>query len=208
MNRTIRWLSSLLMLGFAVFSLRAASPDLSSAPPPKLSDAAWQELQQPRTGTKEIALHAQITAAKGAITDVTVREAAQWPQTSAEVAAWIKQHWKFVLAFSGTADQPIAFKLLEKPSGQTPAHTGRRTGSAKDFFESAPKSHFPHELWEEVRDYREKHNNYEPGVLLSITAQNGAITDIRVIDVYSRLGAGTLAVKAKRQRHIQNLGIL
>src|SRR6202022_1830128 len=110
------------------------------------------------------------------------------------------QHWKFVLASSGTADQSIAFKLLEKPSDQTPAHTGRRTGSAKDFFESAPKPHFPHELWEEVRDYREKHNNYEPGVLLSITAQNGAITDIWVVDVYGPSGLGTYTVGWVRAR--------
>jgi hypothetical protein len=37
-----------------------------------------------------VTLKATITARRGTITNVTINETAQWPQTSAEVQAWIK----------------------------------------------------------------------------------------------------------------------
>lgn len=57
-----------------------------------------------------VTLRAKITATRGAINEVAVIEANQWPQSSAEVQAWIKKHWKFVSTYSGTTVQQIFLK--------------------------------------------------------------------------------------------------
>jgi hypothetical protein len=78
----IRWLAGLLtLIGLPKLAFSATHPDLALAPPPNLSQAAWNELQRGQTAVKTVSLHAQITAQHGAITDVTVKESAQLPQT-------------------------------------------------------------------------------------------------------------------------------
>jgi hypothetical protein len=134
---------------------------------------------------KTVSLHAQITAKHGSIVDVTLDEAAQFPQTSAEVQSWIKQHWKFVQAFSGTVVQPVSFKIVEGTPEPTPSpgKTAPWKSSGTEIFRSSPKPPFPMQYRGAVRAYIEE-NNYRraPGVYLSITIQGGAITDIRVLD--------------------------
>jgi hypothetical protein len=181
---TIHGILSLSLLGLFVFSLRAANPDLSYAPPPLLSDAAWKELQRNHVGTKKVTLNATITAARGAVADVTVKEVSQLPRTSAEVQSWIKQHWKFVSAFTGTVVQPVSFQLVQRSAipTATPAKTGSWGRADWALFRRAPKPLFPYQYRSEIVDYEERNHSYMPGVFLSITARDGAITDIRVID--------------------------
>jgi hypothetical protein len=154
-------------------SKQSSSLFLSSAPAPKLSDSAWKELQGKSSKQQSLTLRAKITAIRGAISEVTVEDADQWPQTSAEVQAWIKQHWKFVPAYSGTSVQPMFFKI--------PSPAWKSSGAG--IFQSSPKPNFPMQYHAAVRAYEEKNNfRRAPGVYLSITVQNGAITDIRVLD--------------------------
>lgn len=164
-------------------SASCRQPDLSLAPPPNLSDAAWKELQGNHTDAKAVILHAQITAKHGTVTDVTVKEAAEWPQTSAEVQSWIKQHWKFVPAFSGAVVQPVSFKVIHDRPAQTPAKTVAWKSPGGRIFQTSPKIEFPMQYRGAVRAYIGE-NNYRraPCVYLSNTVQNGAITDIRVLD--------------------------
>ena len=203
MNGPIRWLSNLLLLGLIGVSLQAASPDLSYAPPPKLSAAAWKELQGKHAEQKTVTLTAKITVTKGAVTDVTAKDATQWPQAAAEVQAWIKQNWKFVRSFSGTAVQPVSFKLVEKPPNPTSTLAPNPSSVvASSLLVESPKPRFPFEYREAIRDYKEKHNNLMPGVLLSVGVQNGAITDVRVIDQYGPAELGTYAVDWVRQHWV------
>jgi hypothetical protein len=175
----------LALFGFIIFPLHAANPDLSLAPSPNLSDAAWKELQGGHTEAKAVVLRVQITAKHGTVTDVSVKEAAEWPQTSAEVQSWIKQHWKFVPAFSGTVVQPVSFKIVEGTPKPTPSlvKTVAWKSSGTQIFRSSPKPEFPLQYRGAVRAYIEE-NSYRsaPGVYLSITVRSGAITDIRVLD--------------------------
>ncbi len=171
----------MLLFGLYAIPVRAANPDLSLAPPPNLSQTAWGELQGNHTDAKVVTLKATITARLGTITDVTVKETAQWPQTSAEVQAWIKQHWKFVPAYSGTVVQPVSFKILQGyPTASKP---DPRINTAWGLLLRSPKPDFPVRYRAEVHSYIQS-NNYRraAGVYLSITARNGAIVDIRVLD--------------------------
>ncbi|HET9378894.1 MAG TPA: hypothetical protein VFO40_28235 [Chthoniobacterales bacterium] len=182
----IRWLAGLLILiGLPKSALSATHPDLALAPPPNLSPTAWNELRHGQTAVKTVSLHAQITANRGAITDVTVKESAQLPQTSAEVQSWIKQHWRFVPDFSGTVVQPVSFKIIEGTPKPTPSlvQTVAWKSSGTQIFRSSPKPEFPLQYRGAVRAYIEE-NSYRraPGVYLSITVRSGAITDIRVLD--------------------------
>jgi hypothetical protein len=99
--------------------------------------------------------------------NVSVKEAAEWPQTSAEVQTWIKQHWKFVPAFSGTVVQPVFFKIVQGTPKQTssPVKTVAWKSSGTKIFQSSPKPDFPMQYRGAVRTYEEK-NNYRraPGV--------------------------------------------
>lgn len=181
MNQFVSRISALLLFGLSIIPVRAAHPDLSLAPIPKLSRTAWGELQGNHTGAKVVTLEATITARGGKITDVTVKETAQWPQTSAEVQAWIKQHWKFVPAYSGTIVQPVSFKILQGyPTASKPDPW---INTAWGLLLRSPKPDFPVRYRAQVDRYIQGNSNRRAaGVYLSITARNGAIVDIRVLD--------------------------
>jgi hypothetical protein len=76
-NQFVRRISALLLFGLSTIPARPANPDLSLAPIPTLSQTAWGELQANHTGAKEVTLKATITARRGTVTDVTVKETAQ-----------------------------------------------------------------------------------------------------------------------------------
>jgi hypothetical protein len=171
-------ISALLLFGLSTIPVRAANPDLSLAPLPNLSQSAWGELQANHAGVKVVTLKATITARGGTITDVTVKETARWPQTSAEVQAWIKQHWKFVPAFSGTVVQPVSFKILQ--GHPTASKRDPWINTAWDLLLRSPKPDFPMRYRAQVAGYAQGSNDRRAGV--SITARNGAIVDIRVLD--------------------------
>jgi hypothetical protein len=182
-NQFGRRISALLLFGLSAIPVWAADPDLSLAPPPSLSQTAWGELQANHAGAKVVTLRTTITAQHGTITIVTVNESAQWPHTSAEVQVWIKQHWKFVPAFSGTVVQPVSFKILHGYPSPSPSKPDSWKDTARALLLRSPKPDFPARYHEEVHSYILS-NNYRraPGVYLSITARNGAIVDIRVVD--------------------------
>jgi hypothetical protein len=182
-NQFFRRISALLLFGLSTIPVRAANPDLSLAPLPTLSQTAWGELQANHTDAKEVTLKATITARRGTVTEVTVKETARWPQTSAEVQAWIKQHWKFVPAYSGTVVQPVSFKILQGYPTTTRSKPDPWMNTAWDLLLRSPKPDFPARYRAEVHSYIQS-NNYRraPGVYLSITARNGVIVDIRVLD--------------------------
>lgn len=183
MDRAIRRLCVPSLFFLAVSSAYGVNPDLVLAPPPSLSEIAWHELRRDGTSPKTVILHAQISAVKGAVSAVTIKDASRWPIASAEVQAWISRHWRFVSAFSGTVIQPVSFKVVraEAVPTPTPAKTGPWTSRDWSFFERAPKPRFPNEYRSALLEYVRK-TQYKAGVLLSMTAKNGAIIDIRVID--------------------------
>jgi hypothetical protein len=173
----VRRISALLLFGLSTIPVRAANPDLSLAPLPNLSQTAWGELQANHTDAKVVTLKATITAQRGTITDVIVKETEQWPQTSAEVQAWIKQHWKFVPAYSGTVVQPVSFKILQ--GHPTASEPDPWVNTAWNLLLRSPKPDFPmgyRAKMEQTSAYR------RAGVYLSITVRNGEIVDIRVVD--------------------------
>jgi hypothetical protein len=106
----------LWLLGCSAIPLWATNPDLTLAPSPNISQAAWAELRGRHKETKAVTLHAQIAAKHGAVNDVVVRESDRFPVAAAEVQTWIKQHWKFVPAFTGTVVQPVSFQIAEGAS--------------------------------------------------------------------------------------------
>jgi len=163
-------ISALLLFGLSTIPVRAANPDLSLAPLPNLSQSAWGELQANHAGVKVVTLKATITARGGTITDVTVKETARWPQTSAEVQAWIKQHWKFVPAFSGTVVQPVSFKILQ--GHPTASKRDPWINTAWDLLLRSPKPDFPMRYRAQVAGYAQGSNDRRAGVYLSITARN------------------------------------
>jgi hypothetical protein len=179
-NQFVRRISALLLFGLSTIPVRAAHPDLSLAPLPTLSQTAWRELEANHTGAKKVTLKATITARRGTVTDVTVKETAQWPQTSAEVQAWIKQHWKFVPVYSDTVVQPVSFKILQgHPTASKPDPW---INTAWNLLLRSPKPDFPMRYRARVAGYAQSSNDGRAGVYLSITARNGAIVDIRVLD--------------------------
>lgn len=182
MNQFVPRVSALFLFGLSTIPLRAANPDLSLAPPPNLSRTAWGELQANHAGAKVVTLKAAITARRGTITDVTVKETAQWPQTSAEVQAWIKRHWRFVPAFSGTVVQPVSFKILQGYPTATPSKREPWINTAWSLLLRSPKPDFPMRYRAQVAGYTQGNNDRRAGVYLSITARNGEIVDIRVLD--------------------------
>jgi hypothetical protein len=181
-NQFVRRISALLLFGLSTILVRAANPDLSSAPLPSLSRTAWRELEDNHTDAKVVTLKATITARHGTVTDVTVKEIAQWPQTSPEVQAWIKQRWKFVPAFSGTVVQPVSFKILQGYPTTAPSTRDPWINTAWNLLLRSPKPDFPMRYRAQVAGYAQSGNDRRAGVYLSITARNGAIFDIRVLD--------------------------
>jgi hypothetical protein len=55
-NQFVRRISALLLFGLSTIPVRAANPDLSSAPLPNLSQTAWRELEGNHTDAKEVTL--------------------------------------------------------------------------------------------------------------------------------------------------------
>lgn len=181
MNRALNWLSLFLIFFLQGVPSYAANPDLASAPLPELSQTAWQELERHSSGSGAVTFHAQITAARGAVSAVAIREADQWPSSSAEVQSWIKHHWKFVAAFSGTVVQPISFKVVKGPvPTPTPTKTGEWGQVEWSLFQKAPKPLFPEQYSQELLRYVER-THYKAGLLLETTVRQGAIVDIRVV---------------------------
>jgi hypothetical protein len=180
-NRALNRLSLFLLFFVQGVPSYAANPDLISAPAPVLSEAAWQELERHSSAPKTVTFHAQITAARGAVSTVAIREADRCPSSSSEVQSWIKHHWKFVAAFSGTVVQPISFKVVK---GAVPTPTPTKTGewgkAEWSLFQNAPKPLFPEQYSQELLRYVEQ-THYMAGLLLETTVRQGAIVDIRIL---------------------------
>jgi hypothetical protein len=159
----------------------AANPDLISAPVPILSQAAWQELERHNT-RPETVLHVQITAAKGAISAVSVKEAEQWPISSAEIETWINRHWKFIRDFSGTVTQPVSFRMIKAKATPTPIPLKTGDWGVTDWaiFLKAPKPQFPYRYLRDLENYITQ-THYMAGVLLQISARQGEIVDVRIV---------------------------
>jgi len=182
MNPRIYWVFALVCLVSSALSLRAANPDLVFAPWPKLSQDAWNELNREAGPTKIAMLHVRITAVRGSIKGVALKEVQRCPRTAAEMQSWIQQQWKFVPSFTGTVVQPISFRILKANALPAPtlAKVPSRKGTAALFLKS-PKPPFPWRYKSEVKAYQIQ-NGYLPGVLLQITVREGAMVDIRVLD--------------------------
>jgi hypothetical protein len=183
MNPRICWAFGLACFMSSALTLRATNPDLILAPAPQLSQPAWIELQKNGGNAKSVTLHAQISAAHGSIKAVAVQEIQRWPRTAADVQSWIKQQWKFIPAYSGTVVQPISFQILNAaPSGKPlPETAGSWPTADRSLFVKAPNLPIPVRAASKVMEYQERHR-YWPGVLLLMTAQAGAIVDLRVVD--------------------------
>jgi len=159
------------------------TPDLASAPPPRLSQTAWKELLQSAGTRDSVTLHAQISASRGAIQQVAIQETREWPATSAEIKAWIEQKWRFVSGFSGTVTQPVSLKIVRGQAVPTPGQfnhsdwsdTGRR------FLARSPKPVFPSWLIGASRGHLGLPVR-EMGVLLSIAVHHGTIVEVRALD--------------------------
>src|SRR6202162_1119355 len=189
MNPRICWVYGLVCFMSSALILRAANPDLSLAPMPTLSQDAWSELQQNAGIAKIVTLHVQITASRGSIKDVAVKDGQHWPRTASEVQSWIKQQWRFVPAFSGAVVQPISFRIVKAEALPTPLPQKLDHWTEADWslFAKSPKPAFPHGYDQEVKDYQ-IHHGYLPGVLLRMTTRNGTIVDIRVVDRKGPIG--------------------
>jgi hypothetical protein len=123
------------------FPIHAANPAISLAPPPNLSDVAWQELQRDRTGTKEVTLNSRITVTRGAVTEVSIKEATNG-HTSTEVQRWIRQCWRVCSDIQWHSCAACLFRLIQRTSNQNLARA--RSQAVEDVFQSAsgltPKS--------------------------------------------------------------------
>jgi hypothetical protein len=179
-----------------------SNPAFSVDPTPSLSRAASRELKEKAPNEPNIALHANITASHGVIQEVTVKEADQWPKASAEVAAWIKENWKFGTPFTGTTTQSVPYSL--DPAAKNFAWKN----SGTQIFLRSPKPQFPQQYHSAVRAFEEQNNlRRVPGVYLSMTARNGAITDIRVLDQTGPPELCTYTVNWIRQNWVPAPGI-
>jgi hypothetical protein len=183
MNIRVCWLFGLVCCMSTALTLRAANPDLILAPTPRLSQEAWSELQQTAAIAKIVTLHVQITAARGSIRDVAVKEVQHWPHTASEVQSWIQQQWKFVPTFSGTVVQPLSFQIVK--AAASPASPPEKSGSwpsaDRSLFVKAPNPPIPILAASNIKDYQDRHR-YWPGVLLLMTVKEGVIVDLRVLD--------------------------
>jgi hypothetical protein len=137
-------------------------------------------LQQTAGIAKTVTLHAQITAAHGSINRVPVQESQHLPHTASEVQSWIQQQWKFVRTFSGTVVQPLSFQIV-KASAALPENSGSWQPADRSLFVKAPYFRIPIKAASKVIDYQDRHH-YWPGVLLLLTAKQGVIADLRVLD--------------------------
>jgi hypothetical protein len=182
MHPKICWAFGLAGLTFSALTLRAANPDLISAPAPQLSQPAWLESQKDGGNAKNVTLHAQITAAHGSVKTVAVQESQRWPRTAGDVQSWIKQQWKFIPGYSGTVVQPISFQILNAaPSGKVPESAGAWPVADKSLFVKTPNPPVPVRAVSKVMEYQKQYR-YWPGVLLLMTARQGVIVDLRVLD--------------------------
>jgi hypothetical protein len=141
---------------------------------------AWSELQQTAGTAKHVTLHAQITAAHGSIKHVTVQETEHLPHTASEVQSWIQQQWKFVPAFSGTVVQPLSFQIVKAAAAPTSLN-GSWPSADRSLFVKSPNPGMPVTAVSKIKDYLDRHR-YWPGVLLLLTAKEGVIVDLRVLD--------------------------
>jgi hypothetical protein len=182
MHPKIRWAFGLACFTSSALTLRAANPDLIVAPAPQLSQPAWLELQQNAGNAKSVTLHAQITAAHGSVKAVAVQEIQRWPRTAGDVQSWIKKQWKFIPAYSGTVVQPISFQILNAtPSGKLPETAGSWPAADRSLFLKTPNPPVPLRAASAVIEYQKRYR-YWPGVLLLMTARQGVILDLRVLD--------------------------
>lgn len=183
MNPRICWAMCLALFICSALTLRASNLDLAFAPTPKLSQEAWSELQQTAGTAKNVTLHAQITAAHGSIKHVAVQETQHLPHTASEVQSWIQQQWKFVPAFSGTVIQPLSFQIVKVAASPSslPENNGSWPSADHSLFVKWPYPPIPVTAVSEVKDYKDRHR-YWPGVLLLLTAKEGVIVDLRVLD--------------------------
>jgi hypothetical protein len=180
-NRALNRLAIFSLFFLPVVSSHATNPDLTSAPAPELSQAAWRELNHHSNELATVTLHARLTARRGSISTVTIEEADHWPISSAEVQTWINQHWKFVSGFSGTVVQPVSFRVVRAaPPVPTPAKTDSWGPTDYALFQRAPKPEFPNQYLEKLRSYIVE-THYKAGLLLSMTVRQGAIVDIRIV---------------------------
>src|SRR5260221_13510377 len=183
MNARICWLFGLVCRMSSALTLEAVNPDLILAPTPRLSQEAWGELQKNAGIAKSVTLHVQITAARGSIKDVAVKEVQHWPHTASEVQSWIQQQWKFVPAFSGTVAQPLSFQIVNAAALPTSLPEKHRFWPSADrwLFVKAPNPPLPVLSLSKIKDYQDRHR-YWPGVLLLLPAKEGDIVDLRVLD--------------------------
>jgi len=123
---------------------------------------------------------AQITAAHGSIKHDTVQETEHLPHTASEVQSWIQQQWKFVPAFSGTVVQPLSFQIVKAAAAPTSLN-GSWPSADRSLFVKSPNPGMPVTAVSKIKDYLDRHR-YWPGVLLLLTAKEGVIVDLRVLD--------------------------
>jgi hypothetical protein len=140
-------------------------------------------LQQTAGIAKTVTLHAQITAAHGSIKHIAIQETQHLPHTASEVQSWIQQQWKFVSTFSGTVVQPLSFQIVKAAASPTslPENSGSWPSADRSLFVKAPNLPIPIRSASKVMDYQQRHR-YWPGVLLLLTAKQGVIVDLRVLD--------------------------
>lgn len=78
--------------------------------------------------------------------------------------------------------QPISFQILNAALlGKLPETAGSWPTADRSLFVKTPNPPIPVQAASKVMDYQERHR-YWPGVLLLMTAKQGAILDLRVLD--------------------------
>ena len=179
-NRTLSLLVGLSSFWGLASLLYAMNPDLALAPLPQLSQTAWKELLKTVAANKTVILHAQISAFGGIVSNVTIEEVQQWPVTSSEVQLWIRHKWRFTRDFSGKVVQPVSFQITH--TAPQPSSTPDPRNEQSDVLLRSPSPPYPTEDRHSIRNYMSSNGVSMPGVLLQMTASNGTITDIRVIE--------------------------
>jgi hypothetical protein len=112
--------------------------------PPNLSDVAWQELQRDRTGTKGVTLNARITVTRGAVTELSIKEATNG-HTSTEVQRWIRQRWRVCSDIQWHSGAACLFRLIQRTSNQNLARA--RSQAVEDVFQSASRPISYSSIW-------------------------------------------------------------
>ncbi len=180
------WRQHLLVAAIAAISPLSAQArvsqnlDLFFAPPPELSPAAWQEIQAHCEPGKSIGFDLTLQAKRGRVVSAKAASPPPLPRTVAETESWVTKRWRFNPEFSGTTTQPITYRIRVPQTKAQPIQTARGDFSSARLFKRRPAPPFPTALMDRVSDYQ--HRSGRLAVLVvSVTARNGALVDLRVV---------------------------